>query len=184
MADKKGEKIVKMGAWTPGTGCHGGCGVDVHIKDGKVVKVEGDESHPWHHGRLCPRALAMTQYIYHPDRLRYPLKRVGERGEGKWERISWDEALDTCEKRMKELAAKYGPESMLFAQGTGRDVGGMISMLAFAYGSPNWCMLGLSGHSCFTPSLAAEYITEGDFAFPDCAQFFPLRYEDPEWVPP
>ncbi len=184
MADKKGEKIVKMGAWTPGTGCHGGCGVDVHIKDGKVVKVEGDESHPWHHGRLCPRALAMTQYIYHPDRLRYPLKRVGERGEGKWQRISWDEAFDICEKRMKELAAKYGPEAMVFGQGTGRDCGGPVTLLAYAYGSPNWCTFGLSGVSCFTPSLAAGYITEGDFAFPDCGQFFPLRYEDPEWVPP
>ena len=86
MADKQSDvKIVSMGAWSAGPGCHGGCGVKVHIKDGKLIKIEGDENHPYHQGRLCPRALALTQYVYHPDRLKYPLKRVGERGEGKWQ---------------------------------------------------------------------------------------------------
>jgi anaerobic selenocysteine-containing dehydrogenase len=180
----KGVQIHKMGAWSPGPGCHGGCGVDVYVKDGKVIKVEGDSDHPWYHGRLCPRCLAMTQYIYHPDRLKYPQKRVGERGAGKWERISWDEAFDTCEKKMNEIKAKYGPESMVFSQGTGRDVGGILSMLAYSYGSPNWTMWGLSGHSCFTPQLAGGYVTQGDFSFPDAAQYLKARYDDPEWVPP
>jgi anaerobic selenocysteine-containing dehydrogenase len=63
------EQIYRMGGWSPGCGCHGGCGLEVHVKDGKVVKVEGDPEHPWYHGRVCPRALALTQYIYHPDRL-------------------------------------------------------------------------------------------------------------------
>ena len=87
----------------------------------------------------------MTQYIYHPDRLRYPLKRAGERGEGKWQRVSWEEAFDICESRLREIASKHGPESVIFSQGTGRDVGGMLSLLAYAYGSPNWTMWGLSG---------------------------------------
>ena len=56
------------GRLVPGAGCHGGCGLEFHVKDGKVVKVEGDPEHPWYHGRVCPRALAMTQFIYHPDR--------------------------------------------------------------------------------------------------------------------
>ena len=183
MKTDNGVQIHKMGAWSPGPGCHGGCGVDVHVKDGKVIKVEGDDNHPWYHGRLCARALAMTQYIYHPDRLRHPLKRVGERGENKWQQISWDEAFDICETRMKKLAAEYGPESMLFTQGTGRDVGGVITLLAYSYGSPNWCMMGLSGHSCFTPQLAGGYVTQGEFTFPDAAQFLPDRYDDPEYVP-
>src|SRR3972149_4372371 len=135
--DNKETQVYKMGAWSAGPGCHGGCGVEVHVKDGKVIKVEGMDDHPWYQGRLCPRVLAMTQYIYHPDRLRYPLKRVGERGEGKWERISWDEAFDICEKRLREIAEKNGPESVIFTQGTGRAVGGMITLLAYAYGSPN-----------------------------------------------
>jgi len=177
-------QVHRMGGWSPGPGCHGGCGLEVHVKDGKVVKIEGMDEHPWYQGRLCPRVLAMTQYMYHPDRLKYPQKRVGNRGEDKWERISWDEAFDICEMRMKEIAHKYGPESLIFTQGTGRDVGGMMSFLAYAYGSPNWTMLGLSGHSCFTPQLAAGYVTQGDFTFPDAAQFLPDRYDDPEWVRP
>jgi anaerobic selenocysteine-containing dehydrogenase len=177
-------KIVKTGAWSGGPGCHGGCGVELHVKDGKLVKVEGDEDHPFLQGRLCPRALALTQYAYHPDRLQHPLKRTGERGEGKWERISWEEALDTCEQRLKDIRNQYGPESVVFGQGTGRDAGGPLIFLAYAYGSPNWTLFGLSGISCFTPRLAAMHTVSGDITFPDAAQFSPLRYEDPEWETP
>jgi anaerobic selenocysteine-containing dehydrogenase len=185
MAEKETEtKVYKMGAWSAGPGCHGGCGVKVFVKDGKLVKVEGDEDHPYLQGRLCPRALALTQYTYHKDRLRYPLKRVGERGEGKWQRISWDEAYDTCEKRLREIRDKYGAESIVFGQGTGRDSGGPILFLAYAYGSPNWTLFGLSGIACFTPRLAAMHTVSGDATFPDAGQFFPKRYNDPEWVAP
>jgi anaerobic selenocysteine-containing dehydrogenase len=142
------DKVVKSTAWSPGPGCHGGCGLEFFVKDGRVVKVEGDEDHPYSHGRVCARALALTQYIYHPDRYLYPMKRVGERGEGKFERISWDEALDTVETRFNEIKEKYGPEAVIFAQGTGRDIGGPISFLCYSYGSPNWVQLGLGGHSC------------------------------------
>jgi anaerobic selenocysteine-containing dehydrogenase len=182
--EDKDVQVVKMGAWSAGPGCHGGCGVKVFIKDGKLIKVEGDEDHPYFQGRLCPRALALPQYIYHPDRLKYPLKRSGERGEGKWQRISWDEAFDTCETRMREIKEKYGAESMVFGQGTGRDAGGPIIFLAYAYGSPNWTLFGLSGISCFTPRLAAMHQIEGDATFPDASQFSPLRYDDPEWEAP
>jgi anaerobic selenocysteine-containing dehydrogenase len=177
-------KIIKMGAWSAGPGCHGGCGVKVYIKDGKLIKVEGDEDHPYLQGRLCPRCLALTQYIYHPDRLRYPLKRIGERGEGKWQRISWDEAMNICETRMRVIRDKYGAESIIFGQGTGRDSGGPLIFLAYAYGSPNWTLFGLSGIACFTPRLAAMHQIEGDATFPDAGQFFPLRYNDPEWRAP
>ena len=129
---KDEEKIVRTTAWSAGPGCHGGCGIKLHVKDGKVVKVEGNENHPWSQGRACPRVLALTQYMYHADRIRYPLKRVGERGEGKWQRISWDEAYDTIEERLKDIRDKYGAESVLFCQGTGRDVGGPITYLMYA----------------------------------------------------
>ncbi|MEW6663992.1 MAG: molybdopterin-dependent oxidoreductase [Thermodesulfobacteriota bacterium] len=185
MANKNdGVNIVKTGAWSGGPGCHGGCGVELHVKDGRLLKIEGDQNHPFLQGRLCPRALALTQYAYHPDRLQYPLKRAGERGEGKWQRISWDEAFDLCESRMREIRDQYGPEAMVFGQGTGRDAGGPLIFLAYAYGSPNWTLFGLSGISCFTPRLAGMHMISGDITFPDAAQFSPLRYEDPEWVPP
>lgn len=178
------DKIVTSTAWSPGPGCHGGCGVKLCVQDDKVVHVEGDEQHPFSHGRACPRLLAMTQYMYHPDRITYPLKRVGERGEGKFERITWDEALDTIEKRLNDIKAEYGPESVLFCQGTGRDIGGPISFLAYSYGSPNWVQLGLGGHSCYTPRLGAMMATHGDYAVMDAAQFSELRYDDPEYQVP
>jgi anaerobic selenocysteine-containing dehydrogenase len=83
-------RIVRTTTWSAGPGCHGGCGVIAHMRDGKLEKIEGDREHPWNQGRLCARVLAMTQYVEHPDRLTKPLKRVGERGEGKWQEISWD----------------------------------------------------------------------------------------------
>jgi anaerobic selenocysteine-containing dehydrogenase len=181
---KRTERVVKTTSWSAGPGCHGGCGVKLTVKDNRVIKVEGDEDHPWSQGRTCPRCLALTQYMYHPDRLKYPLKRMGARGEGKWERISWDEAYDTIEKRLKEIRSLYGAESVIFVQGTGRDIGGPITMLMYSYGSPNWVQLGLSGHSCYTPRQAAMYVTHGDYTVMDCSQFLEKRYDDPEYVVP
>ncbi len=176
-------KIIKTTTWSPGPGCHGGCGILVHVKNDKVIKVEGDPDHPWNQGRLCSRCLSMTQYMYHKDRLKKPLKRVGKRGEGKFEEISWDEAFDLIETKMKKIRDEYGPESMIFHQGTGRDIGGWISMLAYAYGSPNW-MFGLSGISCYTPRLMMMSITQGDFAVVDASQWHEKRYDDPEYKIP
>jgi len=184
MGNKDDIKVVKTGAWSGGPGCHGGCGVELYIKDGKLIKVEGDEDHPFLQGRLCPRALAMTQYTYHPNRLRRPLKRVGARGEGKWQEIPWDEALDEVEYRMDKIRKEYGPEAMVFGQGTGRDAGGSLIFLAYAYGSPNWTLFGLSGISCFTPRLAGMHMVCGDISFEDAAQFLPRRYDDPDYTPP
>jgi anaerobic selenocysteine-containing dehydrogenase len=122
--------------------------------------------------------------MYHPDRIKHPLKRVGKRGEGKWERISWDEAFDTIEKKFKDIRDKFGAESVIFGQGTGRDIGGAISYLAYAYGSPNWACLGLSGQCCYTPRQASMFATQGDYCVVDASQFLEKRYEDPQWTPP
>ena len=182
--EKSDVKIVRTTVWSAGPGCHGGCGAKLYVKDGKVVKVEGDEDHPYSQGRVCPRLLALTQYMYHPDRITHPLKRVGERGEGKWQRISWEEAYDTIEKRLKDIRNKYGAESVIFCQGTGRDIGGPITFLMYAYGSPNWTQFGLPGHSCYTPRLAAMFATQGTFCVFDASQFLEKRYDDPQWTPP
>jgi anaerobic selenocysteine-containing dehydrogenase len=156
----------------------------VHVKDGKMVKIEGDDNHPWAQGRSCPRVLALTQYMYHEERITQPLKRIGKRGQGNFQPISWDEAFDICETRLRDIRENHGAESVLFCQGTGRDIGGPLSFLAYSYGSPNWAQLGLSGHSCFTPRLGAMKATIGDNAVVDCAQFSVERYDDPEWQTP
>ena len=177
-------EVYRTVSWSAGAGCHGGCGQKVFVRDGKMIRIEGDEDNPWNQGRSCPRVLALKQYMYHPDRITTPLKRVGARGEGKFEPITWDEAFDTCERRLKEIRDKYGAELVIFAQGTGRDIGGPISFLAYSFGSPNWCQLGLSGQSCYTPRLGAMKAVMGDFGVVDCSQFLEKRYGDPQWVPP
>jgi len=176
-------QIFPTTTWSAGPGCHGGCGVLAHIKDGQLVKLEGNPDHPWNQGRLCARALAMTQYVQHPERLRHPLRRVGKRGEGKWEEISWDEAFDLVEKRMKKIREDFGPESMIFAMGTGRDIGPWICMLAYAFGSPN-VMFSLSGDACYSPRIAAVNMIQGDYCVFDAGQWFPDRYEDPRFKVP
>ncbi len=183
-ANKEYDSIHRTTVWSAGAGCHGGCGVKLFVKDGKVVKVEGDENHPWNQGKSCPRLLALTQYMYHPDRVTTPLKRVGERGEGKWQKISWDEAYDIVEKRLTEIGEKYGRKSVIFCQGTGRDIGGPMSLLAYSYGSPNWGQIGLSGQSCYTPRLAAMFAAFGDYGVVDAGQFFEKRFNDPQWKAP
>lgn len=180
----KDVNVFQTTTWSAGAGCHGACGQKLYVNDGKLIKVEGDEDASWNQGRACPRVLALKQYVYHPDRITTPLKRVGPRGEGKFEPISWDEAFDTCEAKLKDIREKHGAESVIFAQGTGRDVGGPISFLAYNYGSPNWCQLGLSGQSCYTPRLGAMKTAMGDFAVLDASQFSAKRYDDPEWEVP
>lgn len=178
------EKIIRSVTWSAGPGCHGGAGVLLTVKDGKLDQIQGDPQHPYNQGSLCPRALAIKEYIYHPERLTYPIRRVGKRGENHWERISWRQAFDEIENRMRDIKEKYGPESMIFVQGTGRDVGTWHLLLAYSYGSPNWLQGGLTGNSCYHPRLAAMKIVQGDYAVPDCGQFLAGRYNDPDFKLP
>ena len=84
------------------------CGILAHVRDGRVVKVEPADFPNPRYRRICLRGLSSLDITYHQDRLKYPMKRVGKRGEGKFERISWDEALDTIANKFKEIAAEYG----------------------------------------------------------------------------
>ena len=80
---------------------------------------------------------------------------------------------------MNEIRDKHGAESMVFIQGTGRNVGGWLLLLSYSYGSPNWLQGGLTGNSCFHPRLVSMRITQGDYTVPDCSQFFQDRYDTP-----
>lgn len=91
------------------------CGLDLFVKDGKIIRVEGSKEAPHSHGSLCSKGAATRQYVYSPDRLKTPLRRVGERGEGKFEPISWDEALDEIgqEPQRREGAVRPGVGHLL-----------------------------------------------------------------------
>lgn len=176
-------KVFKTTTWSAGPGCHGGCGVLAYIKDGKLVKIEGDPDHPMNRGRLCSRCLAMTQYAYNPKRLRHPLKRVGERGENKWQEISWDEAYSLIEEKFGGIRDKYSAESVVFAMGTGRDIGAWICMLAYAFGSPNVSFI-MSGNGCYTPRIVASEIVTGEYCMFDGGQWLPQGHNDPRYTTP
>jgi molybdopterin-containing oxidoreductase family molybdopterin binding subunit len=84
------------------------CGITAHVQGDRVVKVEPAEFPNPRHRRICLRGLSSLDITYHPDRLQYPMKRVGKRGEGKFKRISWDEALDFIADRFRKIAARHG----------------------------------------------------------------------------
>ncbi len=98
--------------------CFWRCPIVVKVKNGKVVKIEGNPKSPTNGPRICARGNAGIQMLYDKDRLKYPLKRKGARGEGKWVRISWDEALDEIAHNLKKTQEKYGKHSIaLFDHG-------------------------------------------------------------------
>ena len=141
--------------------CHGGCGVLLHVRDGVLLKVEGDRSSPLNHGRLCPIGTVTTDLVYHPDRLKYPLRRKGKRQSGEWERISWDDALDEIAERVLAIRDRYGPEAIALGTGTGRHHIRWVSRFGHALGTPNWCEPGFA--QCFHPRVNTSILTFGDF---------------------
>ena len=96
--------------------CGQRCALRVFSHNGQVIRIETDNSQPDTLGprqlRACQRGRSMRERIYSPDRLRFPMKRVGELGEGKFERISWDEALDTIAKEWTRIKNQYGNDSI------------------------------------------------------------------------
>jgi len=88
------------------------CGILAHVKGDRIVKLEPADFPDKRDRRICLRGLSSLDITYHPDRLKFPMKRVGERGEGKFERISWEEAFDIIADKFKNIAAKYGWKSI------------------------------------------------------------------------
>lgn len=101
--------------------CCSVCLLKLHVRNGIITKVETDDG-PEPQNRACARGRAYRQYVYHPDRLMYPLRRTGRRGEGKFERISWDEAMDTVASEIKRVKDTYGAASNILLCSCG-DVG-------------------------------------------------------------
>ncbi|MED3908545.1 molybdopterin oxidoreductase family protein [Peribacillus simplex] len=93
--------------------CPDQCGLLLHKKDGKIIKVQGDPDHPVTKGNICNKVRNMTARLYDPKRLKQPLKRIGPKGEGNFAPISWDEAIDTITSKWKDLIKMHGPESIL-----------------------------------------------------------------------
>ncbi|SPF46665.1 conserved hypothetical protein [Syntrophobacter sp. SbD1] len=156
-----GDKVLKSACRM----CHGGCGVLVHLRDEKVIKIEGDPDSPISRGMICAKGLASIDHLYHPDRIIHPVKRIGERGEGKWERITWDEAYEILTAKIKDIRNVYGPESIAVAHGTGRYYFPHVVRFTHALGSPNWIEPGTA--QCFIPRIIVSCLTYGDLIISD-----------------
>lgn len=136
----------------------------VYVRDGTITRIEGDPDFPTNRGAMCSKGLAFKQLVYHPDRLKYPLKRAGQKGEGKWERISWDEALDTIVSKLTEVKREYGAESIVLAQGTSREYESFLSRFASLLGTPN--VIG-AGHMCYLSRVAIALAVCGKLPIAD-----------------
>ena len=145
------------------TTCHGctrRCGLLVTVEKGRVVEMKGDRSQPMSRGFYCPRGKAMVvEQPFNEYRLKYPLKRVGNRGEGKWERISWDQALDEIAEKIKRIVVDYGPESVSAALDCSISTTFASTRFMKELGSPNWFTLG--GQVCYGNSAKIEDVTYG-----------------------
>jgi len=157
--------MTEDSAWTFCQICRAECGMIVHLEDGRVVRVEGDPEDQWSRGELCVKGRNAPQILYAQDRLRYPLLRRERTQE--FQRVSWEAAIDFIAEKMEGIKARYGPQALVFYQGTtARILDEMVlRRLARLYGSPNvtgtWSV-------CVGPKILAYSNTFGRPPMPWC----------------
>jgi anaerobic selenocysteine-containing dehydrogenase len=142
------------------------CGVDAYIKDGLVIKVEGTAGFPTNNGALCTKGAANRQYIYREDRIRTPMRRVGDRGDGKYEPISWDDAFKAIAEGLNKTKSDYGAESVVFMTGYPKWYRPWLERLAYSFGSPNYIT---ESSTCHRAEVMSWKLTYGVEMRPDIA---------------
>ncbi len=117
---------------------HGGCALLVGVKDNAIVEVKADPEGYLNKGYICYKGRISAERLTHPNRLRHPLKRAGKRGEGKWERLSWEEALDETARNLLAIKEKHGARAVGFGVGMPKGLEHFVMIrLANIFGSPN-----------------------------------------------
>lgn len=160
-----GERVLKSTCRL----CDVCCGVLVHVLDGKPTRIEGDPDSPVNRGNLCVKGRASLEYLYHPDRLKHPLKRVGEKGEGKWERISWEEAVEIVAGQLTKAKETYGAKSVAVMRGAAKGhQDAWLYRFANVFGTPNYAC---QGYVCHEPGVKASLLTCG--FIPACDYEYP-----------
>ncbi len=161
--------------------CIANCGVIATVKNGRVIKLEGNPEDPMSKGRMCAKGLSGIQALYHPNRNKYPMKRVGKRGENKWQRISWDEAIDTIARKLMETREKYGAEAVFCSTGGGGNPEiWSIARFCNIFGTPNWFEPGCA--QCYLPRVLAYTMMYGGMD-PSIADSNALELYFPEDTP-
>jgi anaerobic selenocysteine-containing dehydrogenase len=136
--------------------CPDTCGIVTEVQDGRAVKFYGDPDNPVTRGWLCAKVRPYLEHVYHPDRLLFPLRRVGAKGAGQWQRISWPEAIAEIAGRWKEISAHYGSEAIL-----PYSYSGTLGLVQMTVSSARfWNRLGASQLQRSICGAAAEYAVE------------------------
>lgn len=136
------DKVIR----TACRGCHGGCGVFATVRDGKVVKITGDQASPINRGYLCIKGIKYHTITHHPDRLTRPLKKQN----GRFVPVSWEQALDEVSERFLKNKKEFGAESMAIGYGTSRENDPFVYRFANLYGTPNVLN---AGNFCYAPRV-------------------------------
>lgn len=143
-------------------GCHGGCMYLVTVENGRVVKVRPDPEGPLNQGRGCIKGMSIIEQMYHRDRLLTPKRRIGPRGSGQWEDISWEQAYDFIAEKLNHLRENYGPECISIISGTGRHHLAQFWRFGNVLGTPNATSSGAL--ICLGPRKNAGELCCGHFA--------------------
>ena len=119
--------------------CPGGCGISIRKVDDRAIKIEGKDGHPVNDGGICVLGLSGLQLLYGPTRVKQPMKRVGNRGAGRWEKISWPDAISEVAKKLTEIKTDGQAKGVAcIAESDRGTVPGLINRFLQAYGSPNF----------------------------------------------
>ena len=119
--------------------CMRGCGMDVYVKDGKVLRVEGTPGDPTGYGYLCQRGQAARSYVYREDRIRTPLRRTGPRGSGEFAPITWEEAYALIAEKLNTIKRESGADSVVFYTGYPKWYRPIYRRFLYSFGSKNYC---------------------------------------------
>lgn len=164
--------------------CVNCCGINAYVREGKLVKVEGMQEHPINRGALCPKGEKLVEYVYSPDRLKYPMKQEN----GNWRKISWDEALDTIAAKIADIKEKHGAKALAVHCGS---VGVEHLEAAFfaqrfrgAYGTPNFFSV---ESGCFRQRILTRQMTFGRYITEDveganCIVLWGHNPDDSRWL--
>ena len=140
------------------------CGINAYVKDDQLVKIEGMAEHPLNQGVLCPKGKQIPEYVYTPNRIKYPMQRTG----AGWQRISWDQALDTIACKLKGIKQKYGARALALSVGSigaeNIEISAFAQRFRGAFGTPNY--FSIEAH-CFRSRIMARLFTYGTYPLED-----------------
>lgn len=155
--------------------CPDTCAMLVTVEGGKATKVRGDPDHPFTRGGLCVKVNDYTEHVYNPNRVLHPMRRVGAKGEGKFARVSWDEALDEIADRFRRIADEHGPQAILPYS----YLGTLGTLNGLSTGDPFFNRLGASVSErtfCDSGACTAYFMTVGPSAGMDPESFVHSKY--------